>query len=104
MRVASLVAPFDEKAESMDKLVEEYLKRADEIVGERTPEEILHDNAVVAALNNGRPIREALASAGDKYPEERMQWDETMIADIAAHYEYLQEHMRIMEKLRKRGA
>ena len=69
-----------------------------------TKEEVLHDNAVLEALNNGRPIREPLASAGDKYPEERMQWDETTIADIAAHYEYLQEHMKILEKLRKRTA
>jgi len=88
----------------MDKFVEEYLKRADQIVGERTPEEVLYDNAVVEALDNGRPIREALAIAGAKYPEERMQWDETTIADIAAHYEYLQEHMKILEKLRKRTA
>lgn len=84
----------------MDKSIKAYLDRAAEIIGDRTPSEIAHDNAVVDALNQGRTINEALVIASEKYPDEAIQWDDGNIGDIAAHYEYLKEHSLIMRKTR----
>jgi hypothetical protein len=86
----------------MDKTIKAYLDRAAEIIGDRTSGEIAHDDAVVEALNQERTIKEALAIAGGKYPDEAIQWDDSNIRDIAAHYLYLKEHSRIMRKTRTR--
>lgn len=85
----------------MDKTIKEYLDRAAEIIGDRTSSEIAYDDAVVEALNQGRTIKEALAVAGEKHPDEAIKWDNGNIGDIAAHYEYLKEHTRIMRMLQK---
>ena len=83
----------------MEKTIKEYLERAAEIIGDRTSSEIAHDDAVVEALNQGRTIKEALAIAGEKHPSEAIKWDNDNIGDIAAHYEYLKEHTRIVRML-----
>jgi hypothetical protein len=85
----------------MDKTIKKYLDRAAEIIGDRTSSEIAHDDAVVEALNQGRTIKEALAIAGEKHPDEAIKWDDGNIGDIAAHYEYLKEHTRIMRMLQE---
>ncbi|HBA54275.1 hypothetical protein [Syntrophorhabdus aromaticivorans] len=84
----------------MDKALKAYLDGANEIIGDRTSSEEAHDNAVVEALNEGYPIEKALAIAGEKHPDEAIEWDKGTIADIAAHYEYLREHARIMQMLK----
>lgn len=86
----------------MNKMNKAYFDRAAEIVGDRSSGEIAHDDAVVEALIQGRTIKEALAIASKKYPDEELKWDDGNIGDIAAHYEYLNEHSRIMGKLRMR--
>jgi len=86
----------------MDKAIKAYLDRASEIIGHRPSSETAHDDIVVEALNQGHTIKEALAIAGEKHPEEALQWDESTTADIAAHYDYLKEHARIIGMLRKR--
>ncbi|MFZ4537668.1 hypothetical protein [Propionivibrio sp.] len=78
-----------------------YIDQAAEIIGDRTSEEIAHDDAVVEALHQGRTIEEALAIAGEKHPEEKIDWDDGNVGDIGAHFEYLKEHSRIMKKFRK---
>jgi hypothetical protein len=40
--------------------------------------------------------------AGRKYPGEAISWDKSNIGDLAAHYDYLKEHARIMGMLGKR--
>jgi hypothetical protein len=85
----------------MDKTIKECLGRAAEIIGDRTSSEIAHDDAVVEALNQGRTIKEALLIAGEKHPGEAIKWNNGNIGEIAAHYEYLKEHTRIMRMLRK---
>ena len=85
----------------MDKTIKAYLDRAAEIIGDRTPSEIADDDTVVEALNQGRTIKEALAIARDKHPGEAIKWDNGNIGDIAAHYDYLKEHTRIMRMLQK---
>jgi len=87
----------------MDKTIKEYLDRAAEIIGDHTSSEIAHDDAVVEALNQGRTIEEALSIAGEKHPGEAIKWDNASIGDIAAHYEYVKEHTRIMRMLQKQG-
>ena len=85
----------------MDKTIKAYLDRAAEIIGDRSSSEIAHDDTVVEALNQGRTIKEALSIARDKHPGEAIKWDNGNISDIAAHYEYLKEHIRIMRVLQK---
>jgi len=76
-----------------------YLDRSHEIIGERTPEEVAHDNEVIKQLRKGRNVKKALKMAARKYPLEALQWDEKNIGNIAAHYEYLMGHEEIMKKL-----
>ena len=85
----------------MDKTIKAYLDRAAEIIGDRTSSEIAHDDAVVEALNQGRTIKGALAIAAEKHPGEAIKWNNGNTGDIAAHYEYLKEHTRIMRMLQK---
>ena len=85
----------------MDNTIKAYLDRAAEIIGDRTSSEIAHDDTVVEALNQGRTIKEALAIAGEKHPDEAIKWDDSNIGDIAAHYEYLKEHTHIIRMLPK---
>jgi hypothetical protein len=87
----------------MDKMLKQYLDRAKEIIGERTASEIVHDNAVVDALNSGLSIKRALSLAGQHHPGEAIQWDPGNIDDIAAHYDYLKEHEQIMKKLQMKN-
>jgi hypothetical protein len=87
----------------MDKTITAYLDRAAKIIGDRTSSEIAHDDVVVEALNQGRTIKEALAIAAEKHPGEAIRWNNGNIGDIAAHYEYLKEHTRIMRMLQKQG-
>ena len=82
-------------------MIKAYIDRATEIIGERTKGEILHDDAIVEALNQGRTIKEAISIAGKKHPDEAIEWDEGNIGDISAHYDYLREHARIMKSLKK---
>lgn len=76
-----------------------YLKRAQEIIGDRTQGEIDYDDAIVANLNRGMDIKNALRSANEQYPDEALEpknyhWD-----DLAARYEYIAEHKKILKKL-----
>ena len=84
----------------MDKMLKEYLQRAEEIIGERTPEEIQHDDEVIACLESGIPIQMAIANAAQKFPKEALSWDPSNIDDIAEHYDYLKEHTQILRKLK----
>lgn len=66
---------------------------------ERTPGEIAHDNEVVAGLRRGLTITKALELAGEKYPNESLQWDGNTIVEIKDHYEYLMNHEDILSKI-----
>lgn len=82
-------------------MIKIYLDRAAETIGERTESEILHDDTVVEALNQGRTIKEALSIAGKDHPAEAIKWDNGNIDDIAAHYDFLKEHAKIMKLFKK---
>ena len=85
----------------MSDFLEEYLERASETIGERSPDEIAFDNEVLRQLRKGRSIRKALKIAGKKYPSEALDWNEENIDDIAAHYDYLKNHDEIIRRLGK---
>jgi len=85
----------------MDETIKAYLDHAKEVIGERTEGQILYDDAVVEALNQGRTIKEALSIAGNNHPEEALELDNGNIGDIATHYDFLKEHAKIMKSLKK---
>ncbi len=82
-----------------NNILKKYIKRAEQIIGKRTPAEIAHDDAVLAGLEMGFPIEAALANAAQKHPSEALQWDNYNIGNIASHYDYLKEHARILKMM-----
>ena len=80
-------------------MIEQYLERANDIIGERTKDEENYDNEVVKWLRKYGKIRKALNKANKKFPNEAMQHDESNIGEIAAHYDYLMQHMDIVKKI-----
>jgi len=52
--------------------IKAYLDRAREIIGDRSQAEIDYDNAVVAHLSSGMDIKNAIAAANRKYPDEAL--------------------------------
>ncbi len=79
------------------KLMQAYVKRAEQIIGKRTPEEIAHDDEVVTGLEMGLPIEAALTNAAQNHPAVALSWDADSIHDIANHFDYLKEHTRILK-------
>jgi hypothetical protein len=79
-------------------IIEQYLLRSQEIVGNRTQEEERYDKEVIRWLRKGKNIRKAINKANKKYPKEALQVDESNINDVAVHYEYLLEHADIIGK------
>lgn len=84
---------------SIVNVLKQYIDRAEEIVGERTPDEEKYDREVIRWLRRGKSINKAIAKANQKYPKEALQVNDDNLADVGAHYEYLAEHEAIMEKL-----
>ena len=83
----------------MDKILKGYLDHAAEIIGHRSPGEKAHDDAVVDALRQGHSIKESLAIAGAKFPDEAIKWSDSNIDEIAAHYDYLRNHSDILRMI-----
>jgi len=81
------------------KLMQMYMRRAEKVIGKRTPDEIAHDDEVVAGLEMGLPIEAALTNAAQKCPSEALSWDADSISDIGTHFEYLKELAHIMRKM-----
>jgi hypothetical protein len=83
----------------MDKILKAYLDHAAEMIGHRSPSEIAHDDAVVEALRQGHSIKESLAIAGGKFPDEAIQWNDDNINEISTHYSYLRNHSDILRMI-----
>ncbi len=83
----------------MDKILKAYLDHAAEMIGHRSLSEIAHDDAVVEALRQGHSIKESLAIAGAKFPDEAIEWNEDNINEISAHYDYLRNHSDILRMI-----
>ncbi|MFC1461959.1 hypothetical protein ACFLQR_05535 [Verrucomicrobiota bacterium] len=82
-------------------ILEQYLAGANNVIGERTPEEEKYDAEVILWLQKGKSIKTAIGKASEKYPSEALKVTEESLPDIAAHYDYLKEHEGIMQKLNK---
>jgi hypothetical protein len=80
-------------------MIEQYLERANEIIGDRSKEEEKYDNEVVIWLRKQGKIRKALNKANQKYPDQALEYDDSNIDDLVSHYEYLMQHMDIVKKL-----
>ena len=80
-------------------LINSYLERAREIIGDRSPAEIDYDDAVVAHLGSGMDIKRAIAAANQTYPEEALMPNLDGWADLAARYQYIAEHDAILTRL-----
>jgi hypothetical protein len=80
-------------------LLNQYLQRSQEIIGDRTREEMRYDKEVLRWLRKGKKIQKAIEKANKKYPKETLEIDDKTIDDVAAHYEYLLEHESIMKKM-----
>ena len=80
-------------------ILSQYIARANEIIGERTPDEQKYDNEVIRWLRRGKSINKAIAKANEKYPAEALKLDDNNLADVRSHYEYLAEHDANMKKL-----
>lgn len=80
-------------------LIDQYLRRSQEIIGSRTRSEEQYDNVVITWLKKGLNIKRAIKKANKRYPDEALKVDQTNVDDVAAHYEYLMEHMEIMKRI-----
>jgi hypothetical protein len=80
-------------------MIDQYLERANEIIGDRSKEEEKYDNEVVKWLRKQGKIRKALNKANQKYPDQALKYDDSNIDDLTSHYEYLMQHMEIVKKL-----
>ena len=83
---------------SMNNL-RQYTARANEVIGERTPDEQKYDRELIRWMRKGKRIDKAIAKANEKYPSEALQVDDDTLADVRAHYEYLAQHEAIIEIL-----
>lgn len=81
-------------------LEEDFFDRADEIIGERTPEEQAYDGEVLKWLRKGRSIRDAIKKANRRFPDEALQVSPENEEDVEAHYRYQLEHEDILARLR----
>lgn len=79
--------------------LEQYLSRAQEIIGNRTKDEERYDKEVLRWLRKGKGIKKAINQANQKYPNEALKVDDSNINDVASHYDYLLEHENIMRKI-----
>ena len=80
-------------------ILKQYTERANEIIGERTPDEQKYDREVIRWMRRGKSITKAIAKANEKYPTEALQVDNDSLVEVQAHYEYLADHEAINEKL-----
>ena len=102
IRTANLTAANTKIGDEVKELIDSYLKDTvgfSSMLGERTSGEVAYDNEVIIALRKGLSIKRALELAGEKCPDDALQWDDETIDDIKAHYEYLMNHEDILAKL-----
>ena len=76
-----------------------YLQRAREIIGDRSQAEVDYDNSVVANLNRGMDIKQAIRAANQEHPEEALKPGADHWPDLAARYQYIREHKAILKTL-----
>jgi len=96
--ITQLFATIKKKKDMVDFL-EQYIQRANDIIGDRTKDEERYDKEVLRWLRKGKGIEKAINKANKKYPNEALEVDGSNINDVASHYDYLLEHANIMRKI-----
>jgi cystathionine beta-lyase/cystathionine gamma-synthase len=99
--VTRLMRAFGAKRNGMDAL-KQYLERAAETIGVRSPGQERYDREVVRWLERGKSVRNAISKANRKYPKEALKVDKSSLADVEAHYEYLAKHEQVLRALNSR--
>ena len=64
-------------------ILKQYISRANEIIGERTPDEQKYDHEVTHWMRRGKSIKKAIAKANEKYRTEALQVDNDNLADLS---------------------
>ena len=82
-------------------LIDQYLSRSKEIIGDRSENEIRYDNEVLKWMRTGKKVKNAILKANKKYPKEALKVDRSNISDVAEHYSYLLEHENILRNLKR---
>ena len=82
-------------------LIDQYLSRSKEIIGDRSENEIRYDNEVVKWMHRGKEVKNAILKANKKYRKEALKVDRSNIDDVTEHYSYLLEHEKILRNLRR---
>jgi len=104
MKTAKFLAASTKIGDGLKELIDSYLKDTggfSSMLEERTAGEVAYDNEVVTGLRKGYSIKKALELAGEKYPDDALQWEDETIDDIKAHYEYLMSHEDILAKIER---
>ena len=79
-------------------LINNYLARARDILGDRTDAEIEYDNTVVAFLAKGMVIQSAIDAANREHPDEALKVHPIHLEDLAARYDYISQHKLMLQK------
>jgi len=90
----------------MEEIFKLYLKSTKDLramLAERSPEEAVYDEEVLGGLRKGWSIKKAVKRAGEKYPDEALQWNKDTAATFSEHYEQLMRHEEVMAKARVFG-
>ena len=80
-------------------VLDQYLQRSQEIIGDRSPAEKRYDNEITRWLRKGKNIKKAIDKANKKYPKEALEIDSSNTDNVAAHYDYIMQHEEIMNKI-----
>ena len=60
-------------------LINQYLQRSQEIIGDRTREEVRYNKEVLRWLRKGKKIQKAIERANKKYPKEALEVNDRTI-------------------------
>ena len=82
-------------------IIDQYLSRSKEIIGERSENEIRYDNEVLKWMRKGKKVKNAILKANKKYPKEALKVDRSNMNDVAEHYSYLLGHENIVKNLKR---
>ena len=69
-------------------LINQYLQRSQEIIGDRTREELRYDKEVLRWLRKGKKIQKAIERANKKYPKEALEVNDRTINDVIVFAPY----------------
>ena len=79
-------------------IFDEFLAYSNEIIGDRTPDEIHYDNEVLKWFKIGKNIRDAIFQANLAFPEEALLITDSDLEDLAAHYDFLLQNHLMLHK------